>query len=113
MSSSIPSHTVWPDLPGRGFVAGRVATIGDVKSGNAAFAAVGKSGQALSTPTALDIPQYALHIDATNGVATPVIVIQAEKTPGGVTIGYRRVNGSGLGVCPIGEVRLMGKSKPQ
>src|SRR5438477_12849922 len=93
---ALASSGVWPDLPSSGFVLGRVATISDVKAGNAAFAAVGKHGERLSTPVAIDIPQYALHIEGNK--RSPVIVIQAEDTPAGKTIGFKPIVGPGLGV---------------
>lgn len=106
------SDIAWPDLPKDGYITGRVATAEDVKAGNAAFAAVGKNGERLSTPIPLKIPQYAWHVEADRGVQTPIIVIQAEDTPAGKTIGYRIVGGPGLGVCLLAEVRLLGEKKP-
>jgi hypothetical protein len=100
----------WPDLPSSGFIVGRTATIGDVKAGNAAFAAIGKNGEHLSKPVSMDIPQYALHIEGNK--QAPVIVIQAEDTPAGKTIGYKLITGPGLGVCPLAEMRLLGTKKP-
>ena len=114
IGSAIASGIVWPDLPkGGGYIAGRVATVDDVTAGNAAFAAVGKNGEPLSKPIMLHIPQYALHVEADKGVETPIIVIQAEDTPAGKTIGYSIVGGSGLGVCLLAEVRLLGVVKPR
>jgi len=108
---ALASSGVWPDLPSSGFILGRVATIGDVKAGNAAFAAVGKNGEKLSTPVAIEIPQYALHIEGNK--QSPVIVIQAEDTPAGKTIGYKPIVGRGLGVCQLADVRLLGTKKPK
>ena len=113
IANAIASGIVWPDLPKDGYIAGRVATTEDVKAGNAAFAAVGKNGERLSTPIPLKIPQYAWHVEADKGVKTPIIVIQAEDTPAGKTIGYRIVGGPGLGVCLLAEVRLLGEKKPR
>jgi hypothetical protein len=113
IGSAIASGIVWPDLPKGGYIAGRVATVDDVKAGNAAFAAVGKNGERMSKPIMLQIPQYGLHVEADKGVETPIIVIQAEDTPAGKTIGYRIVGGSGLGVCLLAEVRLLGGEKPR
>jgi hypothetical protein len=67
----------------------------------------------MSKPIMLQIPQYALHVEPDKGVETPIIVIQAEDTPAGKTIGYRIVGGSGLGVCLLAEVRLLGGEKPR
>jgi hypothetical protein len=108
---ALASSGVWPALPSSGFIVGRTATMGDVNAGNAAFAAIGKNGERLSTPVAMDIPQYALHIEGSR--QTPVIVIQAENTPAGTTIGYKLITGSGLGVCLLAEVRLLGTNRPR
>jgi hypothetical protein len=90
ISSAIASGIAWPDLPNHGYVSGRTSTVADVKAGNAAFAALGKNGEGLSTPLQMKIPQYALHLD--KGVEVPIIVIQAENTPDGETIGYKFVD---------------------
>lgn len=113
LGTAIASGVVWPDLPKNGYIVGRVATAEDVKAGNAAFAAVGKNGESLSKPIPLEIPQYAWHIEADKGTETPIIVIQAEDTPAGKVIGYRVVGGSGLGVCLLADVRLLGRKKPE
>jgi hypothetical protein len=78
----------------------------DVGAGNAAFAVVGRP----SRPLQIAIPQYALR--ATKGTSTPIIVIQAEDTAAGKTIGFKAVGASRLGVCPLSEVRLLGPKKP-
>jgi hypothetical protein len=112
LSSAIASGVIWPDLPKDGYIVGRTATQVDVKAGNAAFAAVGKNGEQLSTPVSLEIPQYAVRVEAGNGKEIPIIVIQAEETPAGKTIGYRMLGSSALGVCMLAEVRLLGRKKP-
>lgn len=108
---ALASTIVWPDLPSAGFIVGRTATVGDVKAGNAASAAIGRNGESLSAPVEIDIPQYAIHIEG--GKQSPVIVIQAEDTPAGKTIGYKPITGPRLGVCPLAEVRLLGTKRPR
>ena len=101
----------WPDLPTSGFIAGRTATMDDIKAGRAAFAAIGKYGERMSTPNPLTNPQYALLVK--KGTQTPVIIIQAEDTPAGTTVGYKQIEGTAVGVCQLAEVKLLGQRKPK
>ena len=71
----------WPQLPSSGFLSGRAATNADVEGGQAVFSMDGKSEGALP----IAIPQYALWTDE-SGAAHPVVVVQAEKAPGGLEI---------------------------
>ena len=112
ISSALASGVIWPDLPKDGHIVGRTATLDDVKAGNAAFAAIGKNGERLSTPVSLEIPQYGVRVEAGNGMEILIIVIQAEETPAGKTIGYRMLGNAALGVCMLAEVHLLGRKKP-
>ncbi|MEB0105891.1 hypothetical protein [Pseudomonas sp. MH9.3] len=102
---------VWPDLPQSCFVSGRSATNEDVDSGCAAFL-INVKGKAAGTPIALDIPQYAVHMDETSGKETPVIIIQAEENGDVKAVGYRELGTDQLGAALLREVRLLGTQKP-
>nr|WP_245229120.1 hypothetical protein [Pseudomonas sp. PvP025] len=102
---------VWPDLPQSCFVSGRSATNEDVDSGCAAFL-INVKGKAAGTPIALDIPQYAMHMDETSGKETPVIIIQAEENGDVKAVGYRELGTDQLGAALLREVRLLGTQKP-
>ena len=97
----------WPDLPSSGFISGRYATPEDVENGDAAFSAV-SDGVPKGTPIAIEIPQFAYHIDET-GAKTPVIVIQAESAGGLDIVGARYFDESEL-VGTLPEFELLGKN---
>ncbi|MGY2293010.1 hypothetical protein ACW9H6_25255 [Pseudomonas sp. SDO528_S397] len=101
----------WPDLPTTCFISGRSATNADLDSGCAAFL-INVKGQAAGTPIALQIPQYALHIDETSGKETPVIIIQAEENGDIKAVGYKELGTQQLGAALLREVRLLGTKKP-
>ena len=97
----------WPDLPTKGFITGRPATNADVKSGNAVFSMDGKSLGAL----AITVPQYAILTDE-QGVKHPVVVVQAERAPGGMKIvGLLGSDGSHT-AATLPELQLLGTEKP-
>ncbi|MEO7656683.1 MAG: hypothetical protein ABIS25_05025 [Sphingomicrobium sp.] len=95
------------DLPSKGYISGRPATVEDAKAGNAVFSMNGGSKGALS----IAIPQYALWKDA-KGIGHPMIVVQAERAPDvSEIIGLRDFNG-GETVATLPEVTLLGTGKP-
>jgi len=104
--------TAWPDLSTECFVAGRPATQADAIRGCAAFVIRAKDGDT-GTPLGIAIPQYALHIDAATGKATPVILIQAEENSGIKAVGYKVVGSGEIGAALLSEMHLLGKSKPR
>jgi hypothetical protein len=101
----------WPDLPIKCFVSGRPGTEADVAQGCAAFVIKGQAGAA-GIPLDISVPQYALHIDSTTGKGTPVILIQAEKNRGIEVVGYKVIGSGEIGAALLGEMRLLGVSKP-
>lgn len=103
----------WPALTDSCFVKGRPATEEDVKEGCASF--VIKVGDQLAgEPLNIDIPQYALHIDASTGKETPVIIIQAEENSetGIKAVGYKEVARPVLGISRLNALKLLGTRKP-
>jgi hypothetical protein len=97
----------WPELPTTGFIAGREAVNEDTAYGRAIFSLDGKS----AGPIAVTIPQYALWRDE-DGVAHPVILMQAETAPDGTQIvGLRNFDGSDT-VATMPEITLLGVDKP-
>lgn len=108
---AIADTVTWPDLPKTCFVSGRAATSADVDTGCAAFL-INVKGQAAGTPIKLDIPQYALHVDAATGKETPVILIQAEENGEIKAVGYKESGTNQLGAALLREVRLLGTKKP-
>ena len=97
----------WPELPTSGFLSGRTATNADVEAGDAVFSMDGKSLGSLG----IEIPQYAIWADE-NGEERPVIVLQAERAPGGMEIvGLRAADGSNM-AATLPEIRLLGTKKP-
>lgn len=101
----------WPDLPETCFVSGRSATNNDVDNSCAAFL-INVKGKATGTPIKLDIPQYAMHIEADTGKETPVIIIQAEENGNIKAVGYKELGTEQLGAALLQEVRLLGTKKP-
>ena len=98
----------WPDLPTKGFLSGRPATNADVEAGNAVFSMDGKSEGAVE----IAVPQYALWVDD-QGQRHPVIVVQAEKAPGGMNIvGLLNRDGS-YTAATLPELELLGTEKPR
>lgn len=101
----------WPDLPETCFVSGRSATNEDVDSGCAAFL-INVKGKAAGTPIKMDIPQYAMHIEAGTLKETPVVIIQAEQNGKIKAVGYKEVGTEQLGAALLKELRLLGTTKP-
>lgn len=101
----------WPDLPQTCFVSGRSATNEDVDSGCAAFL-INVKGNAAGTPIKMDIPQYAMHIEAGTLKETPVVIIQAEQNGKIKAVGYKEVGTEQLGAALLKELRLLGTKKP-
>jgi hypothetical protein len=104
----------WPELPARGFVVGRAATVEDIDLGEAIFCQ--QSGQEnLAKPWPVQIPQYALLRDE-NGALIPAVLVQAEAhitDPEGEPIyGLRLMDGSEV-VATGGEVELQGMAQPR
>jgi hypothetical protein len=98
----------WPQLPSSGFLSGRAATNADVEAGQAVFSMDGKSEGALP----IAIPQYALWTDE-SGAAHPVVVVQAEKAPGGLEIvGLLHRDGSHA-AATMAELGLLGTAKSE
>lgn len=101
----------WPDLPETCFVSGRSATNEDVDRGCAAFL-INVKGKAAGTPIKMDIPQYAMHIEAGTLKETPVVIIQAEQNGKIKAVGYKEVGTEQLGAALLKELRLLGTKKP-
>lgn len=101
----------WPDLQETCFVSGRSATNEDVDSGCAAFL-INVKGKAAGTPIKMDIPQYAMHIEAGTLKETPVVIIQAEQNGKIKAVGYKEVGTEQLGAALLKELRLLGTKKP-
>lgn len=101
----------WPDLPQTCFVSGRSATNEDVDSDCAAFL-INVKGKAAGTPIKMDIPQYAMHIEAGTLKETPVVIIQAEQNGKIKAVGYKEVGTEQLGAALLKELRLLGTKKP-
>ena len=100
----------WPDLPKECFVSARPATVVDVKKGCAVFL-IGQAEESAGVPLAIEIPQYAWHVDQKTGMKTPVILIQAEEGSGIKTVGYKELDSS-FGVALLSEMVLLGSKKP-
>jgi hypothetical protein len=98
---------VWPALPQSGFITGRLATVDDVKQGNAVFSQNGEG-----KPLGLPIPQYVWWKDNA-GKSHPMILLQAEEGPDGTgVVGLRDLAGKDT-VATLAEVKLLGTKKPQ
>ena len=109
--SAVPSafeRTAWPDLPKRGYIVGRVATVEDAKRGDAVFSTNGADGDAVQVV----IPQYAIWTDE-HGAKHPMILVQAKRAPDGMEMaGLRGLDGSET-VATMPEVKLLGTKKPR
>ena len=109
LSTNCLAETVmhWPQLPSSGFIAGRSATKTDVEAGQAVFSMDGKS----EGPLQIAIPQYALWTDE-EGHTHPVVVVQAERAPGGMEIvGLLNADGS-YAAATLPELKLLGTDRP-
>src|SRR5512138_404935 len=109
--ASVPRETTaaWPQLPATGFTAGRAASKQDVNDGNAVFVAAARDGRVVGQPLTIEIPQYAIHVDAESGERTKVIVVQAERAGGTDMVGYRTLSGQ-EGVGTLAEFKLLGRT---
>jgi hypothetical protein len=97
----------WPPLPTTGYVSGRAAVPEDIGAGNAVFVAeIG--GQYIGEPLDIEVPQYALHVDAASQHRTRVIIIQAERAAGIDMVGYRTLAGE-FGAATLPEFELLGR----
>ncbi|TPG13488.1 hypothetical protein EAH87_17360 [Sphingomonas koreensis] len=107
-TASMASDRVsWPDLPTKGFIKERLATVEDVDRGDAVFSTNG-AGHVVSVV----IPQYAYWRDE-KGAKHPRILVQAEGAPNGLTmVGLRDFAGN-ESVATLPEVELLGTRKPQ
>lgn len=106
--SQIVSMTPWPSLPETGFIAGRPATQSDMDAGDAVF--VAKAGeQLIGRALNIDVPQFAIFVDAENHERTRVIIIQAEQAGHVVLVGYREVDTGTTGVATLPEFELLGR----
>ncbi len=99
----------WPPLPRTGYIAGRAATLQDIKDGNAVFVA-SKGDTAVAKPLAITIPQYAYWRDQ-SGLRIRVILVQAEEANGVRIFGVRNANGKDI-VCTEAELTLLGTAPP-
>jgi hypothetical protein len=95
----------WPELPTKGFIAGRPAEQKDAANGDGAFvAAVG--GVSVERPIPIEIPQFARMRDPRE----IVIVIQAKRLNGLRLIGTRSRDGRD-GVCLDTDLDLLGRNR--
>jgi hypothetical protein len=91
----------WKKTP---HVFGRLSTEDDVRAGKAVFYVADDSATALQLP----LPACAIHHDIASQEATPVVVIQAEKTLRGEFAGIRYLPG-GNGICTLAELEILTK----
>lgn len=101
----------WPDLPASGFVSGRAATEDDVKAGNAVFV-LRSRGQLVGKPLKLEVPQYAIHVDAESGQQTPGFIIQAESAGDQSLVGFLELPGRTMLAGTLPEFKLLGTKRP-
>jgi hypothetical protein len=97
----------WPPLPTNGFIAGRAATLDDMKAGRAVFTLGGKALD-------LEIPQYGIHVSEETKQRTPGIIVQAELSADGKmsVVGMKKIeNGEIVGL--LREFVLLGKTPPR
>ncbi len=87
----------WKKVP---YLSGRPATEADVEEGRAVFYVEGDT-----TPADLPLPCCAFQL-LEDGSEEAVVIIQAEETAHGVTLGVRPLSG-GNAVCMLEEVRLL------
>ena len=100
-----PAASTWPALPKSGFVRGRVATLDDVKKGDAVFAIPTGSVRLNMT-----IPQYAYRVDGNEKQAG--IIVQAEEVPHQRLVGFRPLGSGKAEMLGIEQVELLGKDPP-
>ena len=90
-------------------LAGRIATERDISEGRAIFCSPIGAGSIPSTAHPMSLPAPAIFRDSGSGDLVAVVVIQAERAPWGVIIGYRPLAG-GSGICSLEEVELIDPS---
>jgi hypothetical protein len=95
----------WPPLPRTGYIAGRAATLQDIKDGNAVFVA-SNGDTVVSKPLTITIPQYAYWRDQ-GGRRTRVIVVQAEEAKGVHIFGVRDANGKDIACTEAEQIRIV------
>jgi len=101
----------WPNLSDVSYVSGRTATEADINAGAAAFI-LGSRGASLGVPMAIEIPQYAFHVDEESQKRTRVIIIQAEEMQGQQIIGTLDIHTGDHLIGLFGEFVLLGTTKP-
>jgi hypothetical protein len=106
VQASPPEKKAWPELPTSGVVAGRPATEEDVKAGNAVFV-LRSGGRLVGTPLKLEIPQYAIHVDAKSGEQTPGFIIQAKRAGDQSVIGFLVLPGRTALAATLPEFKLL------
>lgn len=100
-------EVAWPPLDRVAHIQGRAASEADVAKGNAVFA-LGGGGKAAGKPIKIQIPQYALHVDADTGKKTPVVLIQAEEGRGTQIAGYINVRTGERAIDLLSTLQLLG-----
>jgi len=87
-------------------LADRAATEVDVKAGRAVFYSPNGPQYISNTPHVMPLPTPAILRTKGDPTPVPVIIIQAEKGPNGVIVGYRPLGG-GNGICTLDELELL------
>jgi len=77
-----------------------------VKAGRAAFYSPGGPRYISNTAHVMPLPAPAILRTKEDPTPVPVIIIQAEKGPNGVVVGYRPLGG-GNGVCTLDELEVL------
>jgi hypothetical protein len=103
---------MWPDLPEKGFIKGRAATLDDIASNNAAFV-LQSNGVPVGIPLPIEIPQYAMHIDVDTGRRTPGIIVQAEVDGPRKVVALCTIPDNGIIVAMLSECELLGTERPK
>jgi hypothetical protein len=111
MAAAVVQASGWPALPSDGFIKGRAASRADVASGLAAFSLELPDGHSAGVPMNLQIPQYGIWHDGKARTDVPVVIIQAELRGSLPIVGFKRVNGGGLGVALQSEFTFLGTDR--
>lgn len=107
---SVAEEMIFPPLPTKGFVSGRIATQADVEKGDAAFASLPEQ-HIVRHVMPLPVPQYAIFRGGEK--SRVVFVIQIEKVNGKVTIGARYPEGGEALIGTTKHFSLLGTSPKQ
>jgi hypothetical protein len=99
----------WPKLPMTRYISGRLAGPDDVDRGDAVFYCR-VDDSSVGEPDTIEIPQYAYLLED-SGRRIPVVVVQAEISDRGQTLGLRDALGQEY-VATKPEVTLLGRSHP-